>query len=87
MLAQFFAQWASAIGAAMVLGAYVALQVGWLKPERSAFNLLNASGSLFLGICAVIDRRWGFIVLETVWTIVSVAAFVRERRRGGSHEQ
>lgn len=76
-----FAQVASALGATLVLGAYVALQLRRLDRDDPWFNIANALGSFLLGICAVIDLRWGFIVLETVWTVVSLIALVRAHNR------
>jgi hypothetical protein len=65
-------QLTSLAGAALVLIAYVGLQRGWLPREGRPFNLLNLIGSLLLGWVAIDDRRWGFIVLEVAWALMSV---------------
>jgi hypothetical protein len=71
----------SLIGAAMVLGAYVALQRGWLGGEDRFFNLLNFVGAGILTWVAIEDRRLGFIVLEGAWALLSLPGAIRGRRR------
>lgn len=70
----------SVIGAAMILGAYVANQRGRLGPEDRLYNLLNFLGAALLAAVAIVDRRWGFILLETVWAAVSLVPLVRGAR-------
>ncbi|MEO8889477.1 MAG: hypothetical protein ABI301_03125 [Jatrophihabitantaceae bacterium] len=38
--------------------------------------MLNEIGSAVLATCAVIDRQWGFLLLEGVWAIVTAASLV-----------
>lgn len=76
-----FLQIISVIGAAMILGAYIAYQRGWLGRERRAYNLLNFVGALLLAWVAIADQRWGFIILETVWAAVSLPPLLRPPRR------
>ena len=65
-------QLVSLVGAAMVLGAYLALQRGWMRREDRSYNALNLFGSLLLTYVAVVDRRVGFIVLEGAWALLSL---------------
>ena len=74
-----FHQLISVVGAAMILGAYVANQRGWLSPADRLYNLLNIVGSGLLAWIAIVDRRVGFIVLEVVWALVSIPGFVKAR--------
>ena len=62
----------SLAGAALILGAYVANQRGWSGPTGTAYNLANLVGALLLTWVAVVDRRLGFILLETVWALVTI---------------
>jgi hypothetical protein len=39
-----------------------------------AYSLLNAVGAAVLTLVALFEEQWGFLLLEGVWTIVSVAA-------------
>lgn len=70
-------QLCSVIGAALILAAYVALQRGKLGREHRAFHALNFVGAALLTVVAVADRRAGFIVLESVWALLSVPGLLR----------
>jgi len=72
-------QWISLAGAGMLLLAYGLLQKGKLQREDAGFNWLNLLGSLLLAVVAVADMRWGFILLESVWALLSLGALVRPR--------
>jgi hypothetical protein len=65
------------LGAFLVLGGFAGLQVGRLRVDDAAYLLLNAVGSGLLLIIAILDREWGFILLEGVWTAVSIVALLR----------
>jgi hypothetical protein len=73
-----FHQILSLTGAALILTAYVANQRGRLGPTRPAYNLMNLSGSLLLLWVAVVDWRWGFIVLEAAWAMASIPPLLRK---------
>jgi hypothetical protein len=70
-------QLTSLVGAAMILAAYVAYQRGRLGREDRVYNLLNFVGSGLLTWIAVADRRWGFIVLEGSWALLSLWPLLR----------
>ncbi len=71
------AQAVQLLGAIMVLGGFAGLQFGRLRIDEVPYLVLNALGSgLLLGV-AVIGREWGFILLEGVWSAVSLVALLR----------
>jgi hypothetical protein len=70
----------SLLGAFMVLGAYVALQRGWLRGDDRLFNLLNFIGAGMLTWVAIEDRRIGFILLEGAWALLSLPGAFRAKR-------
>jgi hypothetical protein len=70
----------SVAGAAMILGAYLALQRSWLGREHRLFHALNFFGAAMLTVVAVEDRRVGFIVLEAVWAMLSLPGLLRPPR-------
>lgn len=72
-------QIASVAGAALILGAYVAIQMRWLRPDDKIYNVVNLAGALLLAWVAISDRRIGFIVLEVVWAAVSIPPLLKSR--------
>ena len=69
----------SFVGALLILVAYAGHQMGWINARRPAYNILNAAGSLILWWIAIHPFQVGFVVLEGVWTIISLWALVRPR--------
>jgi drug/metabolite transporter (DMT)-like permease len=59
-------------GAALVLTAYVGLQRRVLRQDSLTYNLANLIGAACLAWVAIVDRRWGFILLEGVWALISI---------------
>ena len=51
----------------------------WINSRRPAYNILNAAGSAILWWIALHPFQVGFLVLEGVWTIISVWALFRTR--------
>ena len=70
----------SVIGALGCLGAYIALQRGWLSSKSRTYNLLNLCGSALLTYVAIVDRRIGFIMLEGIWALISLPGSFRRRQ-------
>jgi len=69
----------SFVGALLILIAYVGHQLGWVNARGAAYNILNATGSAILAWIALHPFQVGFVVLETVWTVVSLWALLRPR--------
>ena len=72
-------QTTAVVGAGMILAAYGLLQLGRMGRHDPSFNLLNLIGSLLLTVVAVVDLRWGFIMLEACWAVLSLAGLLRPR--------
>jgi hypothetical protein len=70
----------SLVGAALILGAFAMLQVGRLGRRDRGFNLLNLIGSTLLTVVALYDMRWGFIVLEAAWALLSLFGMLQPAR-------
>jgi len=73
-------QVASFLGALLILVAYAGHQMGWMNPRSATYNVLNAAGSAILGYIALHPFQIGFIVLEGVWTLISIYALLRAER-------
>ena len=69
----------SLAGAALMLGAYMALQRGWLPKESRAYNALNFAGAVMLAYSAVRSWNLGVMVLEGAWALLSLPGTIRPR--------
>ena len=67
------------MGAMLILIAYVCLQLRFMTDKNPWFNILNAIGSGILAYVAFHPFSIGFVILETVWVIVSLYALYRNR--------
>jgi hypothetical protein len=72
-------QVASFIGALLILIAYAGHQLGWMNARRANYNILNAIGSAILAYIAFRPFQVGFVMLETVWTLISVYVLLRPK--------
>ena len=78
-------QLVSMVGAAMILAAFYASQRGRLGREDRLYNALNFAGSALLTWIATVDRRWGFIVLEGSWALLSLWPLLRPSKAQSRH--
>ena len=65
------------LGAIMILTGYGGYQLGWWGRENRIYNALNFVGSSLLLWVAIVDERWGFILLEAVWALISLPPLLR----------
>ena len=77
-------QFVSIIGAALILIGYAAHQGGWMGRNSLRYHVINAAGGAILLVVAVQAFQIGFILLEGVWTAISLAAIVRVTRGSNS---
>ena len=68
-------------GALLVLAAFVLLQRGRVTTSSSGYLLLNLAGGVVLALSALVERQWGFLLLQTAWALVALAGLVRVRAR------
>lgn len=59
------------VGALLILAAFAAVQFERMHPDSRLYLTLNLLGSAILAVLAVIAAQWGFVLLESVWAIVS----------------
>ncbi|MGQ0714956.1 MAG: CBU_0592 family membrane protein [Gemmatimonadaceae bacterium] len=78
MLLQLF----GIVGALLVLGAYFALQRGWLTLDQRVYHAMNFVGAGLLTWIAATAGQVGLTLLEGVWALLSVPGLVRPPRRG-----
>jgi hypothetical protein len=73
-------------GSLLVLLGFAAAQLGRMKQDSFSYLVVNAVGSGILAVLALMERQWGFLLLEGTWCVVSVVGLARwyGRRRSGS---
>lgn len=59
------------VGALLILAAFTAVQVDRMRPDSRLYLALNLVGSAILAVLALVASQWGFVLLESVWAIVS----------------
>ena len=69
------------IGAMMILVAYAAAQTGRWSTDAPIYLWLNEVGSVILAVLAAMSENWGFLLLESVWAIVTAWSLVKLSRR------
>ncbi len=65
------------LGAMLILLAYALTMFGMTTQNSYSYQTLNLVGSAILGVLAWQTSQWGFLLLETVWTGISIFALVR----------
>ncbi len=73
-------QLVSLVGSLLILTAFSANQLGRMTAQQRSYTLLNLFGAGILAVVALLEEQWGFLLLEGVWTLVSIVALVRAWR-------
>jgi hypothetical protein len=68
-------QFAGAFG---ILVPFALFQKGALSQHAYAYLALNVVGSGVLTAVAYLDRQWGFLILQGVWTVASAISIGRK---------
>ena len=69
------------VGAVLILAAYAALQANRIEQKGRTFCLMNFFGSGMLTWVAIVDQRFGFILVEGAWALLSLVPLVPRFRR------
>lgn len=77
------------VGALILLVGFLAVQFDRVSERALSYLLVNIVGSGALAVTAVVSGNWGFVLLEGVWTLASMAgllAWLRRRSPDASSE-
>ena len=77
MIPDIMRQAISFVGGLLILIAYVEYQLSWIDARRASYNSMNAAGSAILSWIALHPFQIGFVVLETVWVVISPWALLK----------
>jgi hypothetical protein len=58
-------------GALLILGAFAAAQARMLNVRSRPYLWLNFVGAAALAMSAGYERQWGFLLLNSVWSLVA----------------
>ncbi|GAA2810533.1 CBU_0592 family membrane protein [Mycolicibacterium pallens] len=58
-------------GSLCVLLPFMLVQFKKMRPTSVSYLTFNAVGSTVLAVLAALSSQWGFLLLESVWAIVS----------------
>ena len=64
------------LGALLILAGYAGAQFGRLDQRSISYLVLNLVGSVILAVLAAIESQIGFLLLEGVWSLVSLWSLV-----------
>lgn len=67
------------VGSLLILAAFIAAQRGRLSTESRPYLWLNLVGGAMLAVIAVVNTQIGFVILESVWTIVAAHSLMVRR--------
>lgn len=68
-------------GAVGLLLPFALFQLGRLSPHSAAYLWLNLAGSALLTWAAWAHEQWGFLILQGVWTLVTLGSLAMLARR------
>lgn len=70
------------IGSLLILAGFTLAQRGLLDDKSVRYLVLNLVGSSVLTVEAILERQWGFLLLESVWAVVSAVSLIGVLRSG-----
>lgn len=66
------------IGALLVLAGFALAQFRLMDVDSYPYLWFNLAGSAILAALALLERQWGFLLLEGVWALVSAWSLARK---------
>ena len=76
--------WFGAIGVGILLVAFLLSLLKKISLEGPVYSGLNILGAGLACYASLLLDYWPFIILESIWTLVSVIAFIQSLRKNNS---
>lgn len=70
----------SVAGALLIILPFALSQTGRLGVWTIAYQSMNVVGAALLTVVAVVERQYGFVLLEGTWTVMSVLGLSKVMR-------
>lgn len=64
------------VGALLILAGFILSQRNVLDADSYLYLILNLTGASILAVLAFQSRRWGFVLLESVWALVALVGLI-----------
>ena len=64
------------VGALLILAGFILSQRNLLDADSYVYLILNLTGAAILAVLAFQGQRWGFVLLEGVWTLVALVGLI-----------
>ena len=73
--------WTGTAGVTILLLAYLLNLAGKISQHSLLYIILNFTGAGIACVASILLHYWPFIILEGAWTLVSLIALMKYRRR------
>lgn len=72
--------WIGTTGVTLLLIAFALNIAKKITPESTSYLILNILGAAMAGVSSYMIQFWPFVVLESVWVLASIAAFIKLKK-------
>ena len=73
--------WVGFLGVLQILLAYSLNVIGKVSNKNLTFIMLNLFGAAMACLASILLNYWPFIILEAVWTLVSLYALINYKKK------
>lgn len=73
-------------GAVAILVPFVLTLLGRMGRQDWIYLVLNLAGGVLLTFDALLERQWGFVLLQAVWAVVAAWGMIRRVQAPRMHD-